>query len=104
MQIQTQIYEISLKGSRTSNEDAHDIIINLDKSNPKMKEINYYSIFDGHGSKRVSEFLFQNMSQFFMDNRLKYPINKQYVYAVYNKIQKKIATMPYAKNAGSTGL
>ena len=34
-----KVYSISLKGARPTNEDAHEIITNLDGTNSKNKDI-----------------------------------------------------------------
>ena len=51
------VYFSSLKGARPQNEDSHEIIINLDGKNTATKNVNFYSVYDGHGGKQVSNYL-----------------------------------------------
>ena len=91
---------------RQSNEDKHQIITNLDGKNPLIKNINLYSVFDGHGGKFVSKFLHDNISKFFTDLKVNYPLNKKYVLDVYSHIQSTLKSKHYAKSVdtGSTCL
>jgi len=95
------IYTASLKGKRPTNEDAHQILLNLGKSN-KYAPINFYGIFDGHGGAFVSNFLKDVLPRYFIDKRLNYPLNKRYVTACYNHLNTLLKTK-YAKNVESTG-
>jgi len=99
-----KVYSISLKGARPQNEDAHEIIINLDGNNSKNKDINLYAVFDGHGGKQVSAYLKEQLPKFFTDKRIEYPVGKRYIVNVYDHIQKSLAAFPYSKYTGSTGL
>ena len=49
-------HNISLLGKRESNEDQHYIFINLNGENDKLRDINLFAIFDGHGGKDVSKY------------------------------------------------
>jgi len=102
----TNICSISLKGVRPSNEDRLSILLNSDKKDKKFKDIDLFAIFDGHGSRIISKFLYDYLPIFFMSPKVKYPLTKKYINAVYTKIQEKIIEKcdKYAKISGSTSL
>ena len=101
-----RIHVISLKGLREANEDKHTIKIYLDSDNGKenndFAKVNYYGIYDGHGGKFVSNFLYKNLYTFFIDKRVKYPLTKNYVNNAYNCLQKNLETS-YPKESQSCG-
>lgn len=99
-------YSTSLKGLRPQNEDAHVVIENLDNTNGLIGtgNINFYSVFDGHGGKQVSHFLKDTLPQFFNDKRVKYPLTKKYVVNVFDHLQNKLKDTKYASHMGSTCL
>jgi serine/threonine protein phosphatase PrpC len=99
-----KVHSCSIKGRRPQNEDAHNIIMNMDGENPEMKNINFYSIFDGHGGKQVSAYLKDYLPKFFVDKRIEYPIGKRYVINVYDHVQKILNKKSFADHMGSTGL
>lgn len=99
-----QIYFASLQGKRSSNEDAHFIIENMDGRNKKYKKINLYGVFDGHGGKEVSTFVSENLPKYLIDRAVPYPLQKVYVSNVYDAIQKQLQQTSFAKHTGSTGL
>jgi serine/threonine protein phosphatase PrpC len=92
----------SLTGKRKQNEDKHNIIKNIDGSNPTKININYYGIYDGHGGKFVSKFLSEHFPKYFMDKRTDYPLKKRDVDRAYNYFQDMLATK-YKDNATNTG-
>lgn len=96
------VHFVSLRGDRTSNEDNHNIIIGMDKNDPNVANINYYGIYDGHGGKFVSKFLAENLYHFFIDKNTKYPLDKQYVNKVYDKLQSILFTK-YEKESTDCG-
>jgi protein phosphatase PTC1 len=98
------IQAISLKGHRDQNEDKHDIITNIKGTNQKIKDINFFAVYDGHGGKDVSAFLKDNLSKYFLSLSCSYPLKKQDVYNIYDTIQKKISIQPYSAYTGSTAL
>ena len=98
------IHSVSLKGLRDQNEDHHEIILNTNNKNPNLKNVNYYGIFDGHGGKEVSKYLQGNLSQYFLDKRINYPISKRYVYNVCDHIQKSLKSHNFSYYSGTTGL
>lgn len=102
------IHPASLKGKRSQNEDKHDYIVNLDKKNPKYNkdkaQINYYAVYDGHGGKSISNYLYENMPKIFMDKRIEYPLKKNFVKNIYSYIQNDLKTnyKNESMNTGST--
>jgi serine/threonine protein phosphatase PrpC len=55
----------SLQGLRKSNEDQHAYFLNLDGKNEDINNINFVSVFDGHGGKTVSKYLKNVMPKYF---------------------------------------
>lgn len=96
------VHFISMKGKRPQNEDRHDMILNLDGSNPNSARINYYGVYDGHGGKFVSKFLHDHLPQCFTDKRVVYPLKKEFVKEVYEYWQNTLKR-EYVKNATNTG-
>jgi len=92
----------SLQGVRDENEDRHRVILNLNKTNSDYNAINYYAVYDGHGGDFVSNFLYKNMHMYFMNLRVKYPLNRNYVLDVYNSIQT-ILREKYKKQSDQCG-
>lgn len=97
---------VSLKGDRTSNEDSHNIVLGLNNTNGKMAKVNYYGVYDGHGGQFVSNFLSQNIPHFFIENRVKYPLDVAYVNKVCDQVQNILCTKheKHATECGSTCL
>lgn len=98
------IHSISLKGRRDQNEDTHNIITNANGKNSNIKNVNFFSIYDGHGGKQVSAYLRDNLYKYFLDKTCIYPLKKSYVNTVYSKIQKDLSATSYAQYTGSTAL
>ena len=102
-------YSHSLQGKRDSNEDQHSIILNLNKNNKEMNDINFFGVYDGHGGKLVSKYLKENLPIFFVKkfkkniylNQEKF---SQYINDVYNLVQNNLKNNhPRAANyCGST--
>lgn len=102
--ISDKVHFHSMKGHRDQNEDAHDIILNMDGGNPEIKNINLYCIYDGHAGKDVSAFLRDNLSKPFINKNITYPLKSDKVIEECNKIQEELKKKPYSKNMGSTAL
>ena len=60
-----KVYSFSLQGRRDTQEDQHICILNLDENND-LNKINFLGIFDGHGGKKVSQYLKNNLPNFFL--------------------------------------
>ena len=61
-----KVYSYSLQGKRPTQEDQHVTLINLDGSNHELNNINLFGVFDGHGGKKVSRYLKNNLPNFFL--------------------------------------
>ena len=60
-----KVFSHSLQGKRTTQEDQHVAILNIDGKNNEMNNINFFGVFDGHGGKKVSHYLKNNLPEFF---------------------------------------
>jgi len=98
------VHSVSLRGGRNQNEDKHDIKINIGDTDNKLGRINYYGVYDGHGGKEVSQYLFDNLSKYFMPKDVKYPLTKEYVIKIYDHLQNNLGRTEYAYHTGSTAL
>lgn len=96
------VHSVSIKGLRDQNEDKHSIILNIDNKNCNQKNINFFSVYDGHGGKQVSTYLKNVLPKYLLDNRINYPISKSYVMRIYDHIQKSLRKYNYAYSSGST--
>lgn len=92
----------SLKGDRSENEDAHNIILGLKSTNDELAKVNYYGIYDGHGGKFVSKFLSDNLPDLFIAKKVVYPLDITYVNKMYDKVQSILFTK-YEKDATACG-
>lgn len=100
-----QVSAVSLKGLRPQNEDHHNIIMNMKKTNKNIKDINFFALYDGHGGKEISKALSDILPVYFIDNRLTYPLDKQYIKGVFNRVESIIEKeIPKSKVCGSTSL
>lgn len=89
------IFSYSLQGKRPVQEDNHITFLNLNNNDQNSNQINFFAVFDGHGGKRVSKFLKDNLPSFFI-NKLEKNIfsNKnttvKYINSVYDLLQNKL--------------
>jgi len=97
-----KVYVTSIKGLRSSNEDKHDIIINSTRANCDMNNINFFAVYDGHGGNGVSSFLKQVLAKHFMDKHVKNPVDKRYIFQVYDFIQRSLKRTSFGHQSGST--
>lgn len=102
-------HSISLIGQRETNEDQHVVIFNSGKQNKQLRNVNFFSIFDGHGGKEVSRFLKSNLPHYFTDrsnDELKFPVPDRYVNRVFDHLQKTLILNfnKVSQNTGSTCL
>lgn len=105
-------HSISLIGKRNTNEDQHDIIINYNNSINNYNEMNFLSIYDGHGGKNVSKYLKENLSKYFIQKNSQFNmtggskyINK-YTTKVFDHVQNKLSIQckNISEHIGSTAL
>jgi len=96
-------HSASVRGLREENEDEHCIFMNKTKKRQENTNIDFFSLFDGHGGKEVSKYLKDNILKFFINKEVKYPLTKRYVYGTYDKIQNELSKKSYSKEMGSTG-
>lgn len=102
--ISLKIYFTSIKGRRKSNEDRHNIILNLNEDNPNYNPINLFGIYDGHGGTWVSEYLEKNIPQYYMNTKFRLPFNKEFHTKVFQLIQSELLKKPTGYSNGSTCL
>lgn len=98
------VHVISMKGLRPQNEDHHQIILNKNGRYKSLKNVNFFSVYDGHGGKEISKYLKDNLSMVFMNKDLQYPLKSQYIHKEYNRIQREIKQLPNSNVIGSTAL
>jgi serine/threonine protein phosphatase PrpC len=98
------VHSVSLKGRRPQNEDKHDIVLNINGNRKNLQPINLFAVYDGHGGKEVSEFIFSNLSKYFVDKRVSYPLSRKYVTDVFDHMQKILKSKDFAYHCGSTAL
>ncbi len=108
---QMNTHSISLIGRRNSNEDKHLNFININNSFCDKKCLNFFGIWDGHGGKEVSKYLYQNYNKYFVSkymeyNYKKYKDFKNYIIQVHKHIQEKleIEFKHFSYRVGSTSL
>ena len=90
-----KIYSFSLQGRRKTQEDQHISVLNLDGNNNEFNNINFFGVFDGHGGKKVSHYLKNNLPGYFLTkfNKNLYTKNdafSKYVNQVYNNLQNNL--------------
>jgi len=98
------VHSVSLKGLREQNEDKHSIVLNSDKKNMELNDINFCGVYDGHGGKEVSKYIHDNIGQYFLNKKVTYPLSKRYVTNIYDHIQKSLKKHNYAYYSGTTAL
>jgi serine/threonine protein phosphatase PrpC len=90
-----KVYSYSLQGKRPTQEDKHVTILNYDGKNKDINNINIIGVFDGHGGKKVSSFLKNNLPNFFLtkfDNKI-FKNNEtftNYINYVYEFVQNNL--------------
>ena len=90
-----KVFSYSLQGKRPMQEDSHISILNLNNNNEKYNNINFFGVFDGHGGKRVSKYLKNNLPNFFINKfekniyQNKEATNK-YINKVFNLLQSNL--------------
>jgi serine/threonine protein phosphatase PrpC len=97
-------YTASIIGLRPTNEDTHFLSLNINNKNPNLKPINFIAVFDGHGGKSVSKYLENNLPLYFVGKKVKYPLQTNYITAVYDKLQSDVIKHKIGNRTGSTSL
>ena len=98
------IYYTSIKGRRKTNEDRHNIILNIHDANKKINDINLLGIYDGHGGTYVSEYLASHIPLFYCHRELKAPFSREYHNKVFDDLQESILKTKKGQATGSTCL
>jgi serine/threonine protein phosphatase PrpC len=106
MEQKFDIHNYSTCGKRDKNEDAYNIITNINNKNKSLAPINFFSIFDGHGGKGISKILSDVMPKIFLKKYYKYPLSISYIMKIFQKIQKFLKTKysKHSTHSGSTSL
>jgi len=99
-----KIYFTTIKGRRNSNEDRHNIILNINNNDKNINDINLFGIYDGHGGTFVSKYLESNLPNYYLGKKFKQPFNKEYHYEVFKIIQNQLLQNTLGYSSGSTCL
>ena len=99
-----KIYFTTITGRRETNEDKHNIILNINDNDKNINNINFFGIYDGHGGNYVSNYLEKNLPNYYLDKKIKHPFNKVYHDEVFKIIQNKLLETEHGYSAGSTCL
>lgn len=100
------VHSVTLKGKRDQNEDKHEIILNSNNNDKNLNNVNFFAVYDGHGGKQVSEYVHKNMTKYFMNKKVSYPLQKQYVVDIFDgtQIHLKSNDQQIANHCGTTAL
>ena len=85
-----KIHYTSIKGRRDSNEDKHNIILNINGDNPDQNKINLFGVYDGHGGDWVSRYLESNIPNYYMGKKFAPPFDEKYHTEVFQIIQNQL--------------
>lgn len=99
-----KIYFTSIKGRRDSNEDRHNIILNINGEKQDMNNINFFGIYDGHGGSYVSKYLETNIPSYYTNKKFSYPFDENYHNQVFQIIQNQLLKSTFGYSNGSTCL
>lgn len=99
-----KIYFTSIKGRRESNEDRHNIILNINNEKPELNNINLFGIYDGHGGDWVSSYLKKHIPNYYMLKDFEYPFSDEYHCRVFELIQSELLRCKEGYSNGSTCL
>ena len=102
--VELKIYFTSIKGRRESNEDKHNIILNINSEDSKLNDINLFGIYDGHGGNWVSSYLEHNIPNYYMDKKHTYPFEEEYHTKIFEIIQTQLLKNSKGYSNGSTCL
>lgn len=99
-----KIYFTSIKGRRESNEDRHNIILNINGDNLEQNKINLFGVYDGHGGDWVSKYLESNIPNYYMNKKFVPPFDEKYHTQVFHIIQDQLLKNSNGYSNGSTCL
>lgn len=99
-----KIYFTSVKGRRESNEDRHNVILNINGDNPNLNPINLFGVYDGHGGSWVSKYLETNIPKYYMNKKFVPPFNEEFHTKVFLLIQSELLKNSLGYSNGSTCL
>lgn len=99
-----KIYFTSIKGRRDSNEDRHNIILNMNGEKSEISNINFFGIYDGHGGSYVSKYLETNMPNYYMNKDFLPPFDENYHNKVFQIVQNQLLKSTFGYSNGSTCL
>jgi serine/threonine protein phosphatase PrpC len=99
-----KIYFTSIKGRRKTNEDKHNIILNINGDDSNINPINIFGIYDGHGGNWVSKYLEANIPNYYMNKKFVPPFNDEFHIKVFMLIQSELLKNRYGYSCGSTCL
>ena len=102
--VELKIYFSSAKGRRETNEDKHNIILNINGDDPNLNKINFFGIYDGHGGSWVSTYLEKNISNYYLNKKITKPFSKEYHKEVFHLIQSLLLKNQLGYSNGSTCL
>src|SRR3990167_10111611 len=88
------VYYTTVTGRRISNEDRHNIITNINGRSKKNANINFFSIYDGHGGVFVSNYLKKNIPLYYCNPNLTYPLDNNFHINTFKTIQENILKDP----------
>lgn len=99
-----KIYFTSVKGRRESNEDRHNVILNINGEDKKLNPINLFGIYDGHGGSWVSKYLEANIPSYYTNKKFIPPFDEEFHIKVFQLIQSQLLSNPLGYSNGSTCL
>jgi len=99
-----KIYFTSIKGRRKTNEDRHNIILNINGDDSNINQINLFGIYDGHGGSWVSKYLEANIPNYYMNNKFVPPFDDEFHRKVFMLIQSELLKNSNGYICGSTCL
>lgn len=99
-----KIYFTSVKGRRESNEDRHNVILNINSEDSELNPINLFGIYDGHGGSWVSKYLEANIPNHYMNKKFVPPFDKEFHTKVFQLIQSQLLKNHLGYSNGSTCL
>lgn len=98
----------SIVGRREKNEDQVCHFLNLKNNGTSIKNeyapVDLFVICDGHAGIAVSKFASDKLLKYFSNKKIKYPLKKNVVVRLFDKINNEIKSMGIGETCGSTAL